>query len=77
MCVHACVHVCVCSKVDSVCRVYILGILLYIKVHTVCSCRPRSDTCKTCDAMKFQCEHENNEQMLSQLKRELQLHQKS
>ena len=36
--------------------------------------RPRSDTCKTCDAIKIQCEAETDEHVLSRLKAELQLH---
>lgn len=36
--------------------------------------RPRTDTCKTCDALKIQCDAETDERILSRLKAELQLH---
>ena len=37
-------------------------------------CRPRSDTCKICDAKKIQCDATTDEHALSRLKAELQLH---
>ena len=37
-------------------------------------CRPRSDTCKICDANKIQCDATTDEHALSRLKAELQLH---